>query len=152
MRYPENEHHNMAGVTHPVPSLQELLHKSIQADVTSPLEYSTDISQAMRYPLSPDGLSPAITFEDNTHWPVMLINANRKHVDFVDPFGTCFLYSVRAEFKTSIKGTRLAHGRSQSGSKGYSLEETLELWNLSNMDTGEVDALTESNRSNRGIC
>ena len=68
--------------------MQELLHKVEQANANSPLEYSTDISQAMRDALSPDGPSPAITFGDNIHWRVMLINARRKHVGFVDPFGT----------------------------------------------------------------
>ena len=95
MQYPDAKHQNMAGVTHPVPSVQELLHKVKQADENSPLEYSTDISQAMRDALSPHGPSPAIMFGDNIHWRVMLINARRKHVDFVDPFGTGFLHSVR---------------------------------------------------------
>ena len=99
MRYPDAKHQNMAGVTHPVAFVQELLHKVKQTNANSPLEYSTDISQAMRDALSPDGPSPAITFGDNIHWRVMLINARRKHVDFVDPFGTGFLRSV----KTSIQ-------------------------------------------------
>ena len=80
----------MAGVAHPVPSVQALLHKVKQADA-----HSTDIFQAMRDALSPDGSSPAVTIGDNIHWKVMLINARRKHVDFVDPFGTGFLHSVR---------------------------------------------------------
>ncbi len=80
-------------------SVQELLHKVKQADINSPLEYSTDISQAMRDALSPSGPSPAITIGNNIHWRVMLINARRKHVDFVDPFGTGFLRSV----KTSVQ-------------------------------------------------
>ncbi len=92
VRYPDAKHQNTAGVTHPV---QELLHKVKQANTNSPLEYSTDISQAMRDALSPDGPSPAITFGDNIHWRVLLINARRKHVDFVDPFGIGFLGSVR---------------------------------------------------------
>ncbi len=53
----------------------------------------------MRDALSPDGPSPAITFGDNIHWRVMLINARRKHVDFVDPFGTGFLHSVRTSVR-----------------------------------------------------
>ncbi len=99
MRYPDAKHQNMAGVTHPVAAVQELLHKVKQAGANSPLEYSTDVSQAMRDALSPDGPSPAITIGDNIHWRVMLINAKRKHVDFVDPFGTGFLHSV----KTSVQ-------------------------------------------------
>ena len=99
MRYPDAKHQNMAGVTHPVPSVQELLHKVKQADVDSPLEYSTDISRAMRDALSPDGPSPAITFGENVYWKVMLVNARRKHVDFVDPFGTGFLHSVRTSIQ-----------------------------------------------------
>ena len=55
MRYLDAKHQNMAGVTHPVPSVQELLHKIKQANANSPLEYSTDISQAMRDALSSDG-------------------------------------------------------------------------------------------------
>ena len=93
IQYPDAKHQNMEGVTHPVPSVQELLHKVKQADENSPLEYNTVISQAMRDALSPDGPSPAITSGDKTHWRVMLINTRRKHVDFVDPFGTGFLYS-----------------------------------------------------------
>ena len=54
----------------------------------------------------------------------MLINARRKHVDFVDPFGTGFLRSVKQAFRNFIKESTLAHGRSQSGPQGYSLEET----------------------------
>ena len=95
MRYPNAKHHNMAGVTHPVACVQELLHKEKQANENSPLEYNTDISQALRDALSPDGPSPAITIGGNIHWRVMLINARRKHVDFVDPFGTDYLHSVR---------------------------------------------------------
>ena len=95
MRYANVKHHNMAGVTHPVACVQEVLHKSKEADENRPLEYSIDISQALRDALSPDGPSPAITIGDNIHWRVMLINARRKHVDFVDPFGTGFLHSVR---------------------------------------------------------
>ncbi len=103
MRYPDAKHHNMAGVTHPVPSVQELLHKVKQAEANSPLEYSTDISQAMRDALSPDGPSPAITFGDNIHWRVMLINARRKHVDFADCFGAGFLHSVRTSVQVFYK-------------------------------------------------
>ncbi len=55
---------------------------------------------------------------------VMLINARRKHVDFVDPFKTGFLRSVRTSVQNFYQGTELAHGCSQSGPKGYSLEET----------------------------
>ncbi len=99
MQYPDAKHQNMGGVTHPVPSVQELLHKVKQADGNSPLEYSTDFLQAMRDALSPDGPSPAITRGDNTHWRVMLINARRKHVDFIDPFGTGFLHSVRTSIQ-----------------------------------------------------
>ncbi len=95
MRYANVKHHNMAGVTHPVACVQEVLHKVKEADENRPLEYSIDISQALRDALSPDGPSPAITIGDNIHWRVMLINARRKHVDFVDPFGTGFLHSVR---------------------------------------------------------
>jgi len=95
MQYPDAKHQNMGGVTPSVPSVQELLHKVKQAGDNRPLEYSTDISQAMRDTLSPDGLSPATVFGDNTHWRVMLIDARRKHVDFIDPFGTGFLHSVR---------------------------------------------------------
>ncbi len=51
-RYPDAKHQNMAGVTHPVPSVQELLHQVKQANAISPLEYSTDIHQAMRDALS----------------------------------------------------------------------------------------------------
>ena len=82
----------MSHVTHPLPSAQELLHKVKQANTNSALEYSTDISQAMRDALSPDGPSPAIAFGDNIH--LMLINARRKHVDFTDPFGIGFLRSI----------------------------------------------------------
>ena len=95
MRYPNAKHHNMAGVTHPVACVQELLHKVKQANENSPLDCSTDISQALRDALSLDGPSPTITIRDNIHWRVMLINARRKHVDFVDPFGTGYLHSVR---------------------------------------------------------
>ena len=49
----------------------------------------------MRDDRSPDGPSPAIAFGDNIHWRVMLSNARKKHVDFVDPFGTGSLHSVR---------------------------------------------------------
>jgi len=59
MRYTDAKHQNMAGVTHPVSSVQELLHKVKQADANGPLEYSTNVSQAMRNALSPDGPSPA---------------------------------------------------------------------------------------------
>jgi len=97
MQYPDAKHQNMAGVTHPVAFVQELLHKVKQANANSPLESSTDISQAMRDALSPDGPSPAITFGDNIHWRVMLISARRKHVDFVDPFGTGFLTAQAPE-------------------------------------------------------
>ncbi len=96
MRYSDAKHQKMAGVTHPVASVQELLHKVKQADINSPLEYSTDIPQAIRDALSPDGPSPAITIGDNIHWRVILINARRKLVDFVDPFGTGFPRSVKA--------------------------------------------------------
>jgi len=95
MQNPDAKHQNMAGVTRPVPSVQELLHKVKQADGNSPREYSTDISQAVRDASYPDGSGPAITLGDNTHWRVMLINARRKHVDFIDPCGTGFLHSVR---------------------------------------------------------
>jgi len=100
MRYPNAKHQNMGGVTHSVPSVQELLHKVKQAGDNRPLEYSTDISQAMRDTLCPDGPSPAIVFRDNTHWRVMLINAKRKHADFIDPFGTGFLHSVRTSIQS----------------------------------------------------
>jgi len=93
----------MRGVTHPVPSVQELLHKVKQPYANSPRGYSTDIPQAVRDTLSPDGPSPAVTFGDNTHWRVMLINARRKHVDFIDPFGMGFLHSVRTSSQKSYK-------------------------------------------------
>ena len=95
MQCPDAKHQNMAGVIHPVSSDQELLHKVIQADANSPLEYSTDISQAMRDTVSPDGPSPAITIGNDVHWRLMLISTRRKHDDFVDLVGTGFLHSVR---------------------------------------------------------
>ena len=124
MQYPDAKHQNMAGVTHPVAFVQELLHKVKQANANSPLESSTDISQAMRDALSPDGPSPAITFGDNIHWRVMLISARRKHVDFVDPFGTGFLRSVKTSVQEFYQRDNTGHGHSQSGPKGYSLEGT----------------------------
>ena len=102
MRYPDAKHQNMAGVTH-LPCVQELLRKVKQTGANSPLEYGSDISQAMRDVVSPDGPSPAITFGDNIHWRVMLINARRKHVDFVDPFGAGFLHSVRTSVQDFCK-------------------------------------------------
>jgi len=121
-----------------------------QINANSSLEYSTDISQAMRDALSPDGPSPAITFGDNIHWRVMLINARKKHVDFVDPFGTGFLRSV----KTSIQEF---YQRDKTGTWTFTewttrLQPRGDTWNMGNMDSGEVDAILESNRSNRGIC
>ena len=82
MQHTDAKHQNMAGVTHPVPSVQELLHEVKQADAYGPRKYSTDISQAMRDALSPDGPSPAITIGDDIDGRGMLINARRKHVDF----------------------------------------------------------------------
>ncbi len=54
----------------------------------------------------------------------MLINARRRHEDFMDPFGTGFLHAVRTSIHISIQETNLAHGHSQSGPKRYRLEET----------------------------
>ncbi len=89
-----------------MPSVQELLHKVKQAGGNSPLKYSTEISQAMRDALSPGSPSPAITFQDNIHWRVTLINARRKHVDLIDPFGTGFLHSVRTSIQIFYKGDK----------------------------------------------
>ena len=80
MRYPKAKHHNMAGVTHPVACVQELLHKVKQANENSPLEYSTDISQALRDALSPDGPSPAITIGDNIHWIIVVLCTSHRTV------------------------------------------------------------------------
>ena len=65
MQYPNAKHENTGGTTHPVPSVQELLHKRKQAGSDSPLEDSTDIAQVVRDTLSPEGSSPAITFGDH---------------------------------------------------------------------------------------
>ena len=127
MQYPNAKHQNMGGITHPVPSVDELLHKMRQAGGNSPLEHNTDIAQVMRDTLSPEGPSPAITFGDNIHWRVMLINAKTKHVDLIDPFGTGFLHTVRT-------GVQNFYKRDKTGTWTFTewatrLQPTEDTWN-----------------------
>ena len=84
----------MAGATHIVAQLNQLLTKVEQAGMNKALIDSNDMSQVMRDSLCCNGPSPAIAFSNDVHWRVWSANAKRKEVDFVDPFGTDFLHAV----------------------------------------------------------
>jgi len=90
-----------------------------QAGDTSSLVHSTDVPQAIRDAVSPDGPSPASPFVDDMHCKVMLINARRKYVDFTVLFGMDFLHLVKSSIRSQEP---VCH--SQSGPKGYSLSKT----------------------------
>lgn len=78
IQHPEAKHQNLAGVTHPVALLSELLIKARQAGTNKALKVSNNNPQVMQDSLCRDGPSPAVSFSDGIHWRVWFVNAEIK--------------------------------------------------------------------------